>query len=368
MAILSLLISSWAARASADELRPFRSLGIPSEFATSSSKRKPYRLAIRRWPATGPSKATVVLQHGGGWHSGYFGGLGTALGEAGYEVVAMDAMGHGFSEGPGGKTQWEHLRVVRDDLRRLVANQTAPVVLLGESMGSVIVTPLALEGAVDALVISGGLFRLAPATSPPKPALAVLTFAGWVLPKLRVRLPSMNATFDSAFGDPRWAAAARADENIVVDAFFLGPMAQVLPEMRKLRNRAPALSCPLLVMHSKIDTRTDVAAAAAFYDAAASQDKDLILYDDASHQLYQDSPANIARATTDLIAWLDRRFAPTAADEEPASAEGEDVEDDAAGADAGVEDASATDEDAEVEPVESETESESSSGGAEEEL
>ena len=45
-----------------------------------------------------------------------------------------------------------------------------------------------------------------------------------------------------------------------------------------------------------------------FYEGAASADKQLLLYDDASHQLFQDSEANTERAIGDLIAWLQRHF------------------------------------------------------------
>lgn len=296
------------AGAAAQEIGSFESLGQPTEYFESVGG---YRLAVRRWNAAASFRATVVFQHGGGWHSGYHGYVFGELANEGYEVVAMDSMGHGFSEGPGGKTNWDSLTSVREDLRRLCAAQRQPIVLVVESMGSVIGTPLAFSpSAVDALVVSGGLFKLYPATAPPKPVQALLKFVGRFMPNKRIRLPSMNTTFDSAFGDERWAQAARADPNIVVDAFYLGPMTQVLREAPKILANASAISIPCLVMHSEVDTRTDVAAARAFYDKLVSTDKKLEVYSDASHQLFQDSPAKTARATADLRAWLDARYHP----------------------------------------------------------
>lgn len=286
----------------------FASLGKPSEYMQSTSPNG-YQLAIRRWPAApGTFKASVVLQHGGGWHSGYFGELGTALSRMGYEVVAMDTMGHGFSEGPGGKLQWDHLRVAQEDLRQLVASMPKPVVLFAESMGAVIGTTLAIENLVDAYVSSGGLFRLQRKTAPPPVATAALVAVGWLFPDFKVTLPSINDTFDSAFGDPRWAQAARADPNIVVNAFYAGSMSQVLIEARQIRRKASSITCPLLVMHSKTDTRTDFGAAEEFFQNVASTDKRIIAYENASHQLYQDTEDNVARTISDLTNWLEEHF------------------------------------------------------------
>mmetsp|Transcript_23225 Transcript_23225/g.71421 ORF Transcript_23225/g.71421 Transcript_23225/m.71421 type:complete len:327 (-) Transcript_23225:1123-2103(-) len=312
------------AAAAAAETCSYGSLGEPTEFVTSSA-RKGYRLAVRRWtpPTTLPTRASVVLQHGGGWHSGYFEQLGAALAAKGFAVVALDEVGHGFSEGPGGRTLWAGLAVAREDLRRIVGNQTKPVVLLAESAGTTIAIPLAFDddSPIDALVVSGGLFGLAPQTAPPKVVLAILSLLGRVLPFVKVTLPSLNATFDEAFGDARWAAAAREDPNVVVDSFYLGQLHATLREAARIRTLAHRIHCPLLIMHSRVDARTDPDAAVTFFNDATNADagSDLLLYDDASHQLFQDDDFNTRRAIKDLLAWLDDRFPSTTAEEDGGS-------------------------------------------------
>mmetsp|Transcript_33485 Transcript_33485/g.106932 ORF Transcript_33485/g.106932 Transcript_33485/m.106932 type:complete len:376 (-) Transcript_33485:126-1253(-) len=289
----------------------FESLGEPREWRMSSSKKGSFKLAVRRWPAKDNARATVVLQHGGGFHSGYFGLLGEALARENFEVVAMDSVGAGYSEG-----EVEHLNVWREDLGRLVAEQTRPVILLVESMGAATGIPLALEdeGLVDALVVCGGLFRMTRATSPPAFVVTALVAIGAIFPSLTVTLASLNETFDSAFGDPRWATAARADPRIQVQTFHVGTASQVFRELPTLRRSAHKLKCPLLLVHSNADTRTDVDAAVNFFhDAVHSKSKHLVLYDDASHQLFQDSLPNINRAIADILRWLDGQFPPKSA-------------------------------------------------------
>ena len=101
----------------------FQSLPEPDEWMTSC---KGHRLGVRRWESSVTSpKGTVVLQHGGGWHSGYFGGLAASLNRAGYNVAALDAMGHGFSEGPGPKNYWDSPESVTTDLCTFCQDQKA---------------------------------------------------------------------------------------------------------------------------------------------------------------------------------------------------------------------------------------------------
>ena len=230
----------------------------------------------------------------------------------------MDAMGHGFSEGPGARTQWTHLSVVQEDLRQLILTEKKPVVLVAESMGATIGIPIAAD--VDGLVLASGLLKMAKATSPPRFIVGIMVALGMAFPALKVTLPTLNATFDSAFGDPQWAARARRDPNIVVTSFFLGSVSQVLRETGKIR-RHNDITCPLLMMQSTVDTRTDFEAATAFFDAVVSDDKKLILYDDASHLLFLDAPANVRRATTDLLTWLDDHFSPPEAETEETATE-----------------------------------------------
>ena len=136
-----------------------------------------------------------------------------------------------------------------DDLRRLVVTEKArrpqlPVVVMGESMGALFTAPLAIERhpGVAAHVLSGALLRMAPATAPPWLVVQALRLLGTLLPAMRVTLPSLNATFDSAFGDPRWAAAARADPRVAVDSFYMGAAAQNFPKMQEILASAPQVT------------------------------------------------------------------------------------------------------------------------------
>ena len=305
----AVLAAALGARA---EMR-FEPLGEPQEFAVGFHGHK---LALRRWAPAAEATGLLLVHHGGGWHSGYYDEMGRGLAAAGYEVLAFDAAGHGFSEGPGGLTYIRKTSDLVDDLRKLLAEEKAkrpglPIILYGESQGAVQVTALAAENDpnVSALVVSAGLFKLAPKTAPPALVVWLIQHLGVLFPRQRVTLKELDDTFDSAFGDPRWAAAARKDPRIVVNQFYLGSSSQMLKALSRIMTTAPKISdIPVYVQHPEFDTRTDSRAAKAWFEQVSSSDKTLRMYPDASHQMFQDSEANVRRVTTDLASWLDARF------------------------------------------------------------
>jgi acylglycerol lipase len=314
-------VLSLTLRASA-EMR-FEPLAKPAEFVVGAHG---HRLAIRRWrPESSAPTALLLVHHGGGWHSGYYDAMGRGLAAAGYEVLAFDAAGHGHSEGPGALTFIRKISDLVDDLRKIVAEEKAtrpgvPIALYGESQGAIMVTALAAENDpnLSALVVSAGLFRLAPKTSPPAPVVWLIKHLGALFPQKRVVLKELDATFDEAFGDPRWAAAARKDPLIVVNEFFLGSSSQTLKALPRLMSMAPKISqIPVLVQHPEFDTRTDPAAAKEWFESVGSADKTLKMYPDASHQMFQDSEENVRIVTEDLVSWLDARFKPEVATATP---------------------------------------------------
>jgi len=132
---------------------------------------------------------------------------------------------------------------------------------------------------------------------------------GRFFPKKNIVVDKIDKTFDSAFGDSRWAAAAaRADPLISTNSFYLGPASETFRAMKYLRKHASDLTLTLYIMHSKTDTRTDVNVARSFFASAGSVDKEITVYDDASHLLFQHKIENVQRAINDMISWFDKRF------------------------------------------------------------
>ena len=119
-------------------------------------------LALYDWamPASKPL-GTVILVHGLGEHAGRYGEVAAHLHQWGFAVRAYDQQGHGQSEGARGdmlrpgSLQADLCRVI-DDTRQHPSLQGTPLILLGHSMGGLVVARTLAEGLrpVDAVVLS----------------------------------------------------------------------------------------------------------------------------------------------------------------------------------------------------------------------
>lgn len=105
---------------------------------------------------------TVVLLHGGGQTRHSWGTAARALAGRGYHVLSYDARGHGDSSwAPGGDYSFASLA---DDLRDVLGEETAPVALIGASMGGM----TAFRAVGDGLVAAAALVLVDIVPSPSK--------------------------------------------------------------------------------------------------------------------------------------------------------------------------------------------------------
>ena len=112
----------------------------------------------RRWQPAGPAKAAVLLLHGIAEHSGRYDHVGTALADAGFDVIAIDLRGFGESGGRRGHIDEfsQYLDDVEDQLAE-VRKLDLPTAMLAHSMGGLIAIAYCVDGRPlpDYLVVSG---------------------------------------------------------------------------------------------------------------------------------------------------------------------------------------------------------------------
>jgi acylglycerol lipase len=204
----------------------------------------------------GAPRGVVVLLHGYGEHLGLYDALVRRLVAGGHAVHAMDAVGHGRSDGERGViASFDHYA---DDARRLVAlargeHPDVPLVLAGHSAGALAAALVALRSpeAVDALVLSGG------------PLLA----QGWVDAELALGRPETDAGDPTEFlsTHPDYVHALAHDPLTWKGGFrreLLVALVAVWPEVAAaLAAGRPAH--PALVVHGEADPIVPVADARA---------------------------------------------------------------------------------------------------------
>lgn len=116
------------------------------------------------WRPPTPVRGTVVLLHGYGEHLGLHDALARRLAADGQVVHALDAVGHGRSDGERALiASWD---LLVDDARTLATiaraeNPGVPLTLVGHSGGALAAALLAIRspGVADALVLSGAPLR-----------------------------------------------------------------------------------------------------------------------------------------------------------------------------------------------------------------
>lgn len=98
-----------------------------------------------------PEAPTVVLLHGGGQTRHSWAGAATALADRGYRVLNFDARGHGNSDwSPDGAYSLDDRAA---DLRAVVADVTAPFVLVGASLGGATSIHAVAQGMAPAALV-----------------------------------------------------------------------------------------------------------------------------------------------------------------------------------------------------------------------
>jgi alpha-beta hydrolase superfamily lysophospholipase len=120
------------------------------------------QLAVYDWPLPpSPIRGTVLLVHGLGEHTGRYGHVAEHLRQWGFVVRGYDHQGHGHSDGVRGTLHTDDgllqdLATVIDDTRERHGAHDAPLILLGHSMGGLVVARAVAEQLryVDAVVMS----------------------------------------------------------------------------------------------------------------------------------------------------------------------------------------------------------------------
>ncbi|KAL4855383.1 Caffeoylshikimate esterase [Chlorella vulgaris] len=296
------------------------------------------KLCVRVWAPSGTAvKAVLVLVHGFTWHSLYFSEFAAKAAAQGVEVVSFDLQGHGRSESLNGVRGYaRRMSDFSQDAAQVLAwarqrhaaaspGHSPPAVLGGESMGGAIVLRLLLLQQPElqqqaksrtkklkqqprlqlaGVLLLGPVVRVAATLLPPAPVLWVLRQLARFFPTLPVPDDSIQKGFESAFGDPEFAARAKLDPLVVLQAPRIGMAVELLDSCAAVSAALEHLTLPLLALHGALDTRTEPANTLDLGRRAASRDKTVRVVEGAYHQLLQDQPGIREAVTQQILAWV----------------------------------------------------------------
>jgi alpha-beta hydrolase superfamily lysophospholipase len=262
------------------------------------------RLFYREWLAENP-RAAVQIVHGLGEHSGRYVHVAKRLNAHGISVRAHDHRGHGRSDGRRGAlgTRLDlvnHLKLVFEDFAR--QQRTTPF-LLGHSLGGLVAAYYATHGIspVRGLILSS-------------PALAIrmslaqrilLAVTGRIAPRLQV---NNGLDVNALSHDAAVVAAYRADP-LNHDRVTPGLVRFMLDAIPAVVARAPALPMSALLLVAGADRLVLAEGSRRFAELLPPGRGTLRWYDDAFHEIFNETPARRAHALEDLMVWIDAQMA-----------------------------------------------------------
>ncbi len=255
----------------------------------------------RRWRVQQP-RAAALLVHGIGEHSGRYEHVGSALAEAGIDVLAHDQRGYGHTEGR--RAFVRSFDEFLDDVEHLLEDRRAldvPVVLIGHSLGGLVATTYLVSDRPqpDLAVLS------APALDADAPAWQrkVAPALGTVAPRF-----SLTADFDGSIlsRDPEVQRAYEFDPlRVPHSTAALGKA--ILTTMEATRASLDRVRVPVYVLHGDADTLVPPSASEPL---AELDDVTRRLWPDLRHESLNEPERD--EVIAEIVAWLDGRL--TAAD------------------------------------------------------
>ena len=267
-------------------------------------------LFYQSW-TTPSARATLVLTHGLGEHSESYWKVAEDLTAKGYDVLAWDLRGHGRSEGKRGHV--DSFDDYSHDLAQLLrywqkeSYLKKPFALVGHSMGG-LVTAKYLIGddfasgpQPKAAILSAPLFDVAMAVPAIKDAAAQIAIKVW--PSLTL---DNGLRDEDLVRDPEWLKTYSRDtlrHTKTSPALYFG----MKTAMQDVREHADLIQLPILVQAAGADKIVSTPMIQTVFANIGSTDKELIVYDESYHEIYND--LDRAEAFNDVDAFLKRVLA-----------------------------------------------------------
>ncbi len=263
-------------------------------------------VVIQDWPLDASQKlrGVIIVVHGLGEHAGRYDHVARQLNQWGFAVRGYDQCGHGESGGPRGSLTTD-TRLLDDladivDSTRARMNASTPLILLGHSLGGLVVGRFVSLGMrpVEGLVMSS------PALNAGMNAFQKLLVA--VLPKIVPELRVGNGVKPQFIShDPKVVEAYKSDRLVHdrISARLARFIAEAGPQTLA---RAAQWTVPTLLMYAGDDRLINAQGSRDFAAVAPKSVVQTQCFDTLYHEIFNELDAAPVFAL--LKQWLDQRF------------------------------------------------------------
>ena len=242
-------------------------------------------------------KAIVIIVHGLCEHCGRYDYVVSKLNLSGYSVYRFDNRGHGKSEGE--RTYIDSFQQYIDDMDTIVhlvkkENPASDVFTLGHSMGGFINASYGIQykDVLKGQILSGA-------------AVMVLPDLKGVL-NLDYKANAMNRipnSLSEKISRDSKVVKAYQDDPLVLKDFTMMLMGEVfLRGGQWIEENRATYDYPCLILHGGNDQIVTPEASKTFYDAIASRDKTIKIYDRLYHEIMNEPEKDTVIG--DILQWL----------------------------------------------------------------
>ena len=257
------------------------------------------------WLPESETKAALIVVHGVAEHCGRYMNLVNALVPEGFSVYGLDHYGHGRSGGrrlfvPSFKVYTQCLDMLVDRVREWEPDKKC--FLVGHSMGGLITASYLLDrqDKVDGAVFSG------PAVKVPDNISPLTIWAARLFSKLFPTLGIKQLEADRISRDPEVVRAYINDPLVSTGKLTARLAEQLLHTCLTIGKEAEKIRIPVLILQGGADALVDPGGARRFHASVSSADKELEIYAEKFHEIFNDPGHD--QVFADIREWLNSRL------------------------------------------------------------
>lgn len=249
-------------------------------------------------------RASVVVAHGIGEHSGRYAGLADALSAAGFAVMIYDHRGHGRSDGQRAFIRsWDEydsdLALAVAEARRRAPD--VPFFLLGHSLGGAMV----LDYLVGEYEKPAGVIASAPALGTPGVSPVLLLLAR-IMSRIAPRFSMDTGLDDENLSRDRTVVEAYREDPLVHGKGTARLATELTRAQRRIFAGIGAVDVPLLLTYGDADRIAPREPIERLLSASGSSDKRLEVFRGGYHELHLDLQRDDVLAL--YAGWMEARI------------------------------------------------------------
>ncbi len=271
-------------------------------FESSYTAHDGKELFLQAWMPDSP-KASMLLVHGLGEHSGRYADFAKMLAEAGVAVFTFDGRGHGKSAEGKPDAYYESAEDYLQDIEVLFGKAKnylpgLPAFLYGHSMGGGLVAAFVLKKKPEArgVILSSPAIREAEGTS------RLLIGLSDLVSKFLPRLKALSLDVAGISRIPDEVKKYRKDPLIYQQSIPARTGTELYRQMQYIQLHAAEFDLPLLILHGTADRLTNPKGSDLLFEKAISKDKTLEVFQDGYHELIRDLEAE--RYERLILEWI----------------------------------------------------------------